>query len=252
MELGMENKVVVISGATGGIGAAICSAFLKEKSIIVPLYRNKAKYKALVGNLILGGADSSNIFPQESDLGNSKSIETGVKNVINRYGRIDILVNNAGHSTERPFLLLEEDEWEKEINVNLNNTARLIRVVLKQMFIAKKGAIVNVTSILSQRFGRGVSAYAAAKAGIDRLTQSLALEVGSRGIRVNSVCPGIVETPMSKPLIDRLGNNIIPQIALGRFGRPDEIAQSVLFLSSENAASYITGHLLKSDGGYGI
>jgi 3-oxoacyl-[acyl-carrier protein] reductase len=252
MDLELRGKVVMISGATGGIGSAICAAFLKESALIVPLYRNHSKYELLFEYLKKENLNVETIFPVETDLASSQSIEKAVKLVKERYGRIDILVNNAGASTERPFLMIEENEWEKEIDVNLNNTARLIRIVLKQMFIAKKGVVVNISSLLSQRFGRGVSAYAAAKAGIDRLTQALAMEVGIKGIRVNSVCPGIIETSMSKPLISRLGDNIIPQTALGRFGKPEEVAKAVLFLSSEITASYITGHLLRVDGGYGI
>lgn len=252
MDLGLKDKIVIISGATGGIGTAICNAFLNEGAIIIPLFRNEAKYEILSAYLNLQGFNADKIFPQKIDMSDSKSIENVVKNIKHNYKRIDVLINNAGKSTERPFLLLEEDEWENEIDVNLNNTARLLRVVLKQMFIAKCGAVVNITSLHSQRFGRGVSAYAAAKAGVDRLTQALALEVGSKGIRINSVCPGIIETQMSKPLIDRAGDFLISQTALNRFGKSEEVAQAVLFLASENASSFITGHSLRIDGGYGI
>jgi 3-oxoacyl-[acyl-carrier protein] reductase len=252
MELGLKDAIVMISGATGGIGSAICEAFLRENSIIIPLYRNAEKLHLLTSHLVSCGLKIENIFPQETDLGSTASIQSVVKNVISRFGRIDVLVNNAGHSTERPFLLLEEEEWDKEIDVNLNNTARILRIVLKYMFIARKGSVINISSLLAQRYGRGASAYAAAKAGLDRLTQVLAQEVGPKGVRVNSVCPGLIKTQMSKPLIDLMGTTIISQTPLQRFGKPEEIANAVLFLASENCSSFITGHLLRIDGGYGL
>lgn len=252
MDLGLKDAVVLISGATGGIGSAICEAFLRENSIIVPLYRKAEKLDLLLSRLISCGLQPEHIFPQKTDLSNTASVESAVKNIISEFGRIDVLVNNAGHSTERPFLLLEEEEWDKEIDINLNNAARILRIVLKYMFIARKGSVINISSLLSQRFGRGVSAYAAAKAGLDRLTQALAQEVGPKGVRINSVCPGVIKTQMSKPLIDLMGTTIISQTPLRRFGRPEEIANAVLFLASETCSSFITGHLLRIDGGYGL
>lgn len=252
MDLGLQNEVVLISGSTGGIGTAICEAFLEEDTFIVPLYRNLEKYEKLHKKLLSRGFRDDRIFAQNVDLGTNLSIDSMVRNVKKRFGKIDVLVNNAGASFERPFLLLEEEDWQKSIDVNLNNTARLLRSVLKLMFIARKGAVVNISSLLSYRFGRGVSAYAASKAAIDRLTQALALELGSKGIRINAVCPGIIHTFMTESLVERFGEIINQYSALGRIGKPEEVAKAVLFLSSNKAASFITGHLLTVDGGQGI
>jgi NAD(P)-dependent dehydrogenase (short-subunit alcohol dehydrogenase family) len=252
MDLGLQNEVVLISGSTGGIGTALCEAFLEEKAVIVPLYRNQAKYEILHQRLLSKGFSEERIFPQEVDLGSTRSVDAMVRNVKKQLGKIDVLVNNAGASFERPFLLLEEEDWNKGVDVNLNNTARLMRCVLKVMFIARKGAVVNVSSLLSHRFGRGVTVYAASKAAVDRLTQALALEVGPKGIRINAVCPGLIDTRMSEPLMERYGDIINQHSALGRIGQPEEVAKAVLFLSSWKAASFITGHLLTVDGGQGI
>jgi len=252
MHLDLQNEVVLISGSTGGIGTALCEAFLEEDAIVVPLYRNPEKYEILHQRLLSKGFRDDRIFAQNVDLGSNLSIDSMVRNVKKRFGKIDVLVNNAGASFERPFLLLEEKDWQKGIDVNLNNTARLLRSVLKLMFIARKGAVVNISSLLSHRYGRGVTVYAASKAAVDRLTQALALEVGLKGIRINAVCPGVIDTHMAEPLMERYGDKIKQHSALGRIGQPEEVAKAVLFLSSGKAASFITGHLLTIDGGQGI
>ncbi len=252
MDLGLQKKIVIISGATGAIGGELCRAFLDEGAIIVPLYRKEEKFRKLFEELKYLGLNTENIYPHETNFNSSEAVIKIAKYVISRYGSIDVLINNVGKSTERPFLMMEEAEWENEVNINLNITARMIRIVLKHMFIAKKGAIVNVSSLVSTRYGRGVTAYAAAKAGIDRMTQTIAQEVGPKGIRINAVCPGIIKTEMSKPVIDRSGEYILSETALNRFGNPGDVSGAVLFLASDKAASFITGRTVVVDGGLGL
>ncbi len=163
-----------------------------------------------------------------------------------------MLVNCAGHALELPFLLTEEEQWEEVIAVNLTSVARFTKLVVKQMYRAKRGAVVNVSSVLGLRFGRGTVAYAVSKAGIVRFSQALALEVGPKGIRVNTVCPGVIKTSMSQNLTRRLDERLHEMTALRRVGTAEEVSHTVVFLSSEKAASYITGATVVIDGGISI
>jgi 3-oxoacyl-[acyl-carrier protein] reductase len=250
MDLELQDKVVIVSGASGGIGMAICNEFLLEGSIVVALFRGKEeKLNELKEWATRNNIGEEKLFPLEMDISDEASVNAGIAVVMKQFGKIDVLVNCAGFSFERPFALTEDKEWDKIIEINLSATARLCRSVLKPMFRQKKGAIVNISSGLSARFGRGNVAYASAKAAVNRFSQALATEVGAKGIRVNVVCPGVVETKMSDALTTRLGDLLKELTPLARNGKPEEIAKPVVFLASEKAASYITGATLFVDGG---
>jgi 3-oxoacyl-[acyl-carrier protein] reductase len=253
MDLELEGDVVVVTGATGGIGGAICRAFLREGSVVVPVYRSPIdKLRPLFDWARDEGIPDDAIVPVEIELSDSASSRSGVEAIMARVGRVDVLVNCVGYSLERPFLLTEEEEWETVIHVNLSSVARFTRLIVKQMFRARRGAVVNVSSVLGSRFGRGTVAYSVAKAGIIRLSQALALEVGQRGVRVNTVCPGVIETSMSRNLTERFGERLNDIMPLRRPGQPDEVSHAVVFLSSEKSASYITGSTVVVDGGISI
>jgi 3-oxoacyl-[acyl-carrier protein] reductase len=147
---------------------------------------------------------------------------------------------------------MEDDQWEEVMQVNFTAATWLTKAVLKPMFKARGGAIINVSSVLGRRFGRGVVAYSAAKAAIERFTEALAMEVGRKGIRVNAVCPGVIETKMSQGLMHLHGERIQEHTPLQRVGRPEEVTKAVLFLASESMASFITGHKLYVDGGFSL
>ena len=172
--------------------------------------------------------------------------------VLESLDHIDILVNNAGWTVEKPFLILTDEEWDRIFSINLTSVARLSRLVMKGMLEQKKGAIVNISSTVANCFGRGVSAYASAKAAINRLTEVLALEMGKKGLRVNTVCPGVIDTPMSEWMIHRLDKQIQERTPLHRVGTVDEVAAAVLFLASETTASFITGQHIYVNGGVNI
>lgn len=251
MDYELKNKVVIVTGATGEIGQSICSAFLKESAIVVPFYRSQNKLNNLL-SYCHSKKFTNNICPIRTRLDSETSVNKSVKQVINKFSKIDILVNSIGFVTEGPFLLMDEGQWEKVIDINLTYIVRMIRIVLKHMFTSKSGSIVNISSVLGESFGRGAVAYSVAKAGINRLTESLALEVGKKGIRINAVCPGVIETKMSTAIKFHLSDKILERTALHRFGSPDEVSSAVLFLASDKTASFITGRRLYVDGGLDI
>jgi NAD(P)-dependent dehydrogenase (short-subunit alcohol dehydrogenase family) len=253
MELDLKDRVVVVTGATGGIGSAICRAFLCEGSIVVAMHRSgTGKLEPLMDHARSRGIPTERIVPVRADLSDPESTAAAVETIIGRFGRIDVLVNCAGSALELPFLLTEDAQWDEVLEVNLSALARFTRLVVRQMFMARRGAVVNIASVLGARFGRGTVAYAAAKAGIIRFSQALAMEVGSRGVRVNTVCPGIIDTPMSRQLTRRLEQRLPDMVPLCRIGNPEEVGPAVVFLSSESAASYITGTTIVVDGGMTI
>jgi 3-oxoacyl-[acyl-carrier protein] reductase len=188
----------------------------------------------------------------EVDLESADSMKRGVDSVLESFDHIDILINNAGWTMEKPFLILTDEEWDQMISINLTSVARLSRLVMKGMLERKQGAIVNISSTVASAFGRGVSAYASAKAAVNRLTEVLALEMGKKGLRVNTVCPGVIDTPMSEGMIHRLNQHIRERTPMRRIGTVDEVTPAVLFLASEVTASFITGQHIYVNGGVNI
>lgn len=253
MNLELKNKIVLISGVTGGIGEAICQAFLEEGAITIPLFRGKIeRLDSLFQWMETQRIPKSRCVPENYDLKKKEGVKTLVKDIINKHRRIDILINCAGKSVEKPFLLHENEDFEEMLGINLIALAILSREVLRPMMKQRSGNIINISSLLSHRFGRGVSAYAAAKAGVDRLTESLAAEMGKKGIRVNSICPGVIKTKMSDALTFNLGDQILDRTPMMRYGAPKDIAQASLFLASDKMASFITGQRIVVDGGISL
>jgi len=250
MDLKLQNKVVVITGGTGGIGKQICLDFLNENAIVICLIRNKDKFNQLKTWFDSNHVSTRNLFAYECDLLNQKNIIETVKKIQTIHTRIDILVNCAGTVIEMPFAMLDEASVDKMLDTNLKAIMLLTQAVLKPMFAQSEGAIVNISSITAQRGGRGVVAYASAKAGLDSFTRTLAIEIGRKKIRINGVRPGAIETTMSEPLQARAQKHIQDAMILGRFGKPEEVSKGVLFLASNETASYITGTFLNIDGGY--
>lgn len=249
MLLGLENKVIVITGATGGIGRQICAEFLTEGAVVVCLYRNQDTMDGLMTWLHESGFNDYNTKGYKCDLSNMDQIKKAVKELQSDHGQIDALVNCAGSVIEYPFALLEEEHIDKMLEINLKSVMLVTQAVLRPMFRKKQGSIVNVSSIAAIKGGRGITAYVAAKAGVDAFSRALAIEVGKQGIRVNSVRPGVVETEMSKGLKKRAGAYIEENTILGRPAQPKEISKIVVFLASHEASSYITGASINVDGG---
>lgn len=253
MNLALSEKVVLITGSNGGIGQDICLSFLEEKSHVVALYRGSSdKLKDLESEIDQAGLSREFYHPMSVDLSSGESINKCIEEIIQKFGRIDVLVNNAGTTMEKPFLSLKEDELELVYEANMLSLTKLTQRVLKEMLILKSGNIVNVSSVVSKRYGRGVSYYASMKAGVNRLTQVLATEMGKKNIRINAVCPGVIETKLSGALQGRHHKLLVSETPLKRFGKPTDVANAIKFLASDNVSSFITGVTLDVDGGIGL
>jgi len=253
LDLKLENKIVIVTGGTGNIGEYICKAFLEEKAIVVCAYLNKiVKIKQIQKWMEEKGIQAENLLPVRADLTLPEEAETIIAGALNSFGKIDVLVNCAGTLKEINFLMMEEEDFEKVWTINFASLARFTKLALPSMMQARSGSIINISSVLGTRFGRGAIAYAASKAAVDRFTQSLALEVGKKGVRVNAVCPGIINIGMATKIIRSKGDNILDSTPLKRYGKANDVAKAVLFLASEETASFITGHKLFVDGGISL
>lgn len=235
------SKVALVTGGSRGIGAAISKA-LKDAG-----YTVAANYA--------GNDDAARAFTEETGIKTYKwsvadydACAEGIKQIEAELGPIAVLVNNAGITRDNLFMRMSDEEWAQVLDVNLTSTFKLSRAVLRGMMKARWGRIVNITSVVGATGNPGQGNYAAAKAGVVGMSKSLAYEVASRGITVNCVAPGFIETPMTDKLTDDQKGKILTQIPAGRMGSAEEIAAAVLYLSSPEA-SYVTGATLHVNGG---
>ena len=245
MNLNLKNKVVIITGASRGIGKSIAKGFFDNNCKVALISRNK---KDLIDTKNVIGAKSNNIQLFPCDISNFSDVQNVIDKVINYYGNIDILINNAGITKDSLILRMKEEDWDTVVNVNLKGCFNTVKAVVKQMIRNKKGSIINISSVIGLIGNTGQTNYAASKAGIFGLTKSLAKELGSRNITVNAIAPGYVQTSMTEKLSTNIKNDLYKNIPLKRLGSAEDIANLVLFLSSEKA-SYITGQIMNVDGG---
>jgi len=242
----LDGQVALVTGASRGIGRAIALGLAAGGATVLVNYLvNEAAAEETV-QLVrsAGGAADAVRF----DVGDAEAVRAAVGNIVDQRGRIDILVNNAGLAVDALLLRLKEEDWERALRSNLTGVFLCTKATVRAMIRARYGRIVNVTSVVAEMGNAGQSAYAAAKAGVIGFTKSVAREIASRGITVNAVAPGFVETDMTAALDEgqrAFYTNVIPA---GRIARPDEIAATVGFLASP-AAGYITGHVLHVNGG---
>jgi 3-oxoacyl-[acyl-carrier protein] reductase len=238
----LNGKKVLVTGASGGIGKAIAMELSSSGADLCLTGRNKSELENL--QKIIGG----NCQVIISDLSNSEGINNLADQAQEIMGQIDILVNNAGITKDNLFMRMSEDDWNEVININLNSIFKLTKQLIKGMIKRRYGRIINITSVIGVAGGAGQSNYSASKAGIIAMSKSLAQEVGSRSVTVNSIAPGFIETNMTAELSDDRKGNILKSISLGRLGKPDDIAGAVCFLASDKA-SYITGQTIHINGG---
>ena len=232
-------KKVFITGASRGIGNAIAKSLLEENYIVIGTATTSEGVEQLIEEGILG---------YKLELDDLERINTSWENIPNEHLDVDILINNAGFTRDNLILRMSEDEWSDVMNVHLNAIFRITKRLLKPMLKKRWGRIINLSSTSAVLGNKGQANYAAAKAGIEAFSRSLASEVGSRGITVNAVAPGFIKTDMTESNSGVVEEELIKQIPLGRFGESAEIAHLVNFLCSEES-SYITGQTIHINGG---
>ncbi len=240
----MSKKSVLITGASRGIGKAILESFSKEY-FLVGTGTSDSSVESILENIKSQGLEGAAF---KLDLGDRDSIKELTSSLEEKKIYPDILINNAGITRDNIMLRMQEDEWDNVIDVHLNGQYLLIKSFLKKMVKNKWGRIINISSTSAVLGNKGQANYAAAKAGIEAMSRSLARELGSRNINVNCVAPGFIETDMTKEISEGNEDLLASQIPLGRLGKPNEIAEVVNFLASEQA-NYITGQTLHVNGG---
>ena len=238
----LKGKKVLVTGASGGIGKAIAIELSSNGADLCLTGRNKSELERL--QKLIGGNCEIII----SDLSKSEGIDELANSAQEKMGQIDILINNAGITRDNLFMRMSEEDWNEVINVNLNSIFKLTKQLIKGMIKRRYGRIINITSVIGVAGGAGQSNYSASKAGIIAMSKSLAQEVGSRSVTVNSIAPGFIETNMTAELSDDRKQEILNSISIGRLGKPDDIAGAVCFLASDKA-SYLTGQTIHINGG---
>ncbi|HXY08216.1 MAG TPA: 3-oxoacyl-[acyl-carrier-protein] reductase [Terriglobales bacterium] len=243
--MSLSGRVALVTGASQGIGRA-CALKLAEAGAAVALAaRNQEKLEELAGAITAKGGQATTFV---MDVGDEQQIKAGCKAALDKFGKIDILVNNAGINRDQLVMRLKRPDWDAVLNINLTSAYLSIQQVIGSMLRQRWGRIVNMTSIFGQMGQAGQANYAASKAGLIGLTMAIAREVGSRNITCNAVAPGFIETAMTAALSEDFRQNALKNIPLGRLGTSEDVANAVAFLVSEEA-SYITGHVLKVNGG---
>ncbi|MCX7084567.1 MAG: 3-oxoacyl-ACP reductase FabG [Methylococcales bacterium] len=238
----MTKQIALVTGASRGIGKAIAEKLAEDGFFVLGTATSDAGADAI--SLYLG--DNGKGF--KLDVSNAESIEEVIKTINDEFGAPAVLVNNAGITRDNLLMRMKDEEWDDIINTNLTSVFRLSKAVLRGMMKAKTGRIINISSVVGSTGNAGQANYAAAKAGMVGFAKSMAKEVGSRNITINTVAPGFIDTDMTKELSDDIKNNLLASIPLNRLGDPKEIAHAVAFLASAGA-SYITGETLHVNGG---
>ena len=243
--VGVTGRVALITGASQGIGRA-CALALAEGGASVALAARNQEKLAQVAQEIAGRGGLAQTFPM--DVANEDEVKSAVKAALERFGKIDILVNNAGITKDALLMRMKRADWDSVIDTNLAGAFFCTQAVIGSMLRQRWGRIVNITSVFGQTGQVGQANYAAAKAGLIGFSMAMARELASRSITVNAVAPGYIETAMTARLSDEQKAKVSEMIPLGRAGRDMDVAYAVRFLSSEEAG-YVTGHVLKVNGG---
>lgn len=242
----LEGQVALVTGASRGIGSAIALALAAQgASVGVNYARNKEAAEKVVAEIhSLGGKAQTFGF----DVSNEEEVDSGIDAVVKEFSSLDILVNNAGIAIDGLLMRTKLEDWQTTLQVNLTSCFLCSRKAVRPMLKAKRGRIINVSSVIGEMGNAGQAAYSASKSGIFGLTKSLALELGSRAITVNAITPGFISTDMTATMNEAQSTELIKQIPLGRIGQAEEVAALVSFLASPQAG-YITGEIIAINGG---
>jgi len=241
----LKDKVAVVTGASQGIGRDTALALAEAGAKVAAAARNEEKLAALVSEIRAAGGEA---FALKMDVADADQVKAGFKQVVDKFGRLDILVNNAAVTRDGLAMRMKKDDWDTVLETNLTGAHLCIQQALATMMRARAGRIINISSVVAQSGNPGQANYVAAKAGLIGLTKAIAVEMASRGITVNAVAPGFIETPMTDILPEQVKEALKTRIPLGRMGRPRDVAAAIVFLASDEAG-YITGHVLNVNGG---
>ncbi|AOJ01347.1 MULTISPECIES: 3-oxoacyl-ACP reductase FabG [Burkholderia] len=245
MDKTLDKQVAIVTGASRGIGRAIALELARRGATVIGTATTEAGAEGISAAFKEAGLEGRGAVLNVND---ASAVDTLVESTLKEFGALNVLVNNAGITQDQLAMRMKDDEWDAVIDTNLKAVFRLSRAVLRPMMKARGGRIVNITSVVGSAGNPGQINYAAAKAGVAGMTRALAREIGSRGVTVNCVAPGFIDTDMTKVLPEEQQTALKTQIPLGRLGSPEDIAHAVAFLASPQAG-YITGTTLHVNGG---
>jgi 3-oxoacyl-[acyl-carrier protein] reductase len=241
-----ENQVAVVTGAGRGIGHAIALRFAREGARVASVSRTETNAQKTADEINATRADAAKAYAV--DVADQAAVQNAAAQIFEDFGRVDILVNNAGVTRDGLSMRMPLEDWDLVLNTNLKGAFNFAQAVMRPMIKQRSGRIINISSVIGLIGNAGQANYAASKAGLIGLTKSLARELASRGITVNAVAPGLIETDMTGVLSDEVRQAILQKVPLGKLGEPDDIAAAVAYLASADA-KYITGQVLTVDGG---
>ncbi|MBA2432342.1 MAG: 3-oxoacyl-[acyl-carrier-protein] reductase [Chthoniobacterales bacterium] len=242
----LENQIAVVTGAGRGIGHAIAVRLAKEGARVASVSRTEANAQRTADEINNIRPDAAKAYAV--DVSDHAAVQQIGAQILDEFGRVDILVNNAGVTRDGLSMRMSTEDWDTVLNTNLKGAFNFVQAIQRPMLKQRSGRIINISSVIGLIGNAGQANYAASKAGLIGFTKSLAREMASRGITVNAVAPGLIETDMTAVLSEEIRKNILSKIPLGSLGQPDDIANAVAFLASPEA-KYITGQVLAVDGG---